>query len=753
MPLKSELPVRWLARALTLLTVAGLAGMSWWAWLDQTDARHGPVLRVPIKIEQAVELHLYYDVGRGFGARDVLVQHLQGEPVWQVLTLPLPRESIQGLRLDPMMAPGRFEMGLPWLETVTGRLIRRFPRSAVTPRWQITRWADTAEGFAAETEPAATDAQVSIELTEPLSGGRPRPWLGWLLAAFLLAGGRAALARHPALSSAPRWRDRVENGLRAWSEVGGGGRILLGALVVVVAQAWLLRGIGDGMDWPLWDEANYAGRGADWAAGRAGALGELHTGPGFVLNYGVLAWFGDAGRTVVWQHYVVKLGAALMLYCALVRLWRSPLAALGATVAWSATWFQLMYPTLVYQAAWLWFLAAVAVIDRWPVVGVLTLAWAVTYRQDYQFALPVAVGWLGWVWWRSGRRLPSLWMRGDAARPVARGGAVVAGLALVVALGVVARGSAWGGVGQRGWFAFQQHYAVRAVQAGEVTGLNPYAEYPRVIAADFPGATSLGEAWATNPGAIGRHVAWNVRHAFGKVVDYWQPAPGLAPLVVLAGALALAALLARRRGGAEGVSRSGALAVLLGGLLVIAPGLVVLARETYLLPALALLLGVTGLGVAALGRWLGDGGRLWLRRVAFVLGLGVTGLLVAAPRVFDAGIPHRAVAMTADALAEIWPEEGRHVLIGYAASSYEVYLGRDRCRGVEPVNAVTGDPAPNRTVSELLAQEQPFAVLVSTPWVEAAEVDETPLRERVAAGTWAVRGVPGGQLYWRLPQP
>ncbi len=769
----SDLLVRRFARALPLVAAGFLAWAGWLGRLDGIDARHANVLKVPVRIVQAAELHLYYDVGRGLWAGDVVIRQLEGAPGWRVLALPLPREPIHGLRLDPMTAPGEFGVKAPWLESATGRVLAKFPSAAVIPRHQIADWREQEGGWWAVTRAGADDPQVTFGLGGPLRHARTRPWAWWLTAAALAAGLRVGLGRHPAVRTRRRWRDGigqvarrgwrrvadgVATGARGWRERGGavarwsaGWRVWIGAVVVVVAQAWLLRGIGEGIDWPMWDEANYAGRGADWADGR-GQFGQLHTGPGFVLNYGVLSWWGDAGQTVIWQHYVVKLGVALMLYFALVRLWRNPLAALAATLAWSATWFQLQYPTLVYQAAWMWFLAAVAVIDRWPLVGTLLLGWTVTYRQDYQFALPVVLGWLVWIWWRAGRRVSEIWIRGGRARWSEHVLAAVAAAALLAAIGTVARGVSWGGVGQRGWFAFQQHYAVRAVATGEVSGLNPYAEYPRLIAQDFPGATSLGEAWAVNPGAMVSHVGWNLRRALVEIGRYWRAAEGLVPVLVLGGVFAVLALLRRGGWAAEPESpgsRSGAAGLLLGGLLVIGPGLVVLAKDTYLLPALALALGGVGWTVARLGRTWGDRGERLLRRLtamgAIALGLAV----LAAPRAFDHLAPHRAVAMTATALREVWPETGRHTLVGYGASTYEVYLGRERCRGVEPVNAVTGDSAPNRSVAQLLAEERPTAVLVTHDWITTAEVDEAPLRERVQEGGWQVRPVPGGRLYWR----
>ncbi|WP_221029328.1 hypothetical protein [Actomonas aquatica] len=773
--------LRGLARGLPLLAVAVLAWAGWLARLDRIDARSPNFLMVPLQVEQVSLAEVYFDVGQGLWAGDVSQQNVvpRQEPM---VRFALPREPIAALRLDPMMGPGGFAVGAPWLESATGRVIARFPSSAVTPRLELATWEARGDWYEATAVVGATDPQVWFGLGTPLRHARGRPWGWWLLGALALIGLRTALGRTEAVRTRVRWHrvvprwlgGTVRTGARwVWRALVGfsvgatrvtTGRVLVGAVVVVAAQAWQLRGIGEGIDWPMWDEANFAGRGADWAAGR-GVLGELHTGPGFALQYGVLSWWGEAGQTVIWQHGVVKLAVALMLYLALVRLWRNPGAAAAATVAWAATWFQLQYPTLLYQAAWVWFLAAVAVIDRWPLVGTLLLAWAVAYRQDYQFALVAVVGWLGWMWWRDrkagGRGVADFWIRGQARR----GESVVVALAvltLLLGLGALLKGGVtWGGVGHRGWFAFQQHYAVQTAMVRGLSDFNPYAQYPELIAQDFPGATSLREAWAVNPGAMLRHVQWNLANAAGEVVEYWRPAWGLAWVVGLGGALAVLWLVAggaQTRRGAGGSTKvepyikasSGAVVLLLGGLLVVGPGLVVLAKESYLLPALALTLGGAGLALTALARWWPERGRLVLAGLGGVVALSVVGVVVATPAVFVAHAQSQPVATTAKALAAVWPAEGRYVLVGYGASTYETYLGRDRARGVEPVNAVSGNSGPNRTMAQLLEEERPWAVLVTDAWRQAADVDDNLLRERVATGRWAVRPVPGGELYYRL---
>ncbi len=416
---------QWLLRSLQV----GVSGLLVWTLVAGERAREdaaGPnVLRIPVRIEQDVEAHLYYDVGQGLWAGHVEIQHLEGSPDWRVLSFPLPREPIRALRFDPMLTPGMFGVKAPWLESKTGRIIAKFPVTAVTPRHQIAGWRQVEQGYEAITWADADDAQVQFGLGWPLRVGEPRwPWpeavgLGVLIVALGLLG------RHPANRHRRKWRGIGWNavkrvpplttrGLRAvLAAYGSHSRrmIGIGAVVVVLGQGWVLRGLDESLDLPLWDESNSAARGVAWAAD-GGALGDLHTGPAYVAVYAAMALWGEAPEIVFWQHYGVKIGGTLLLYLLLVKWWQRWPAALAVALAWGCTVFQTAYPLLVYQSAWMWFVAALIVIERWALLGLMLLIWTVGFRQDYQFVLPVAVGAVAWRWWRAGKNGKNLWSRG-----------------------------------------------------------------------------------------------------------------------------------------------------------------------------------------------------------------------------------------------------------------------------------------------------------------------------------------------------
>ncbi|MCF3649262.1 hypothetical protein [Synoicihabitans lomoniglobus] len=757
------LPDRVLRGLSVLLPFAVVAVVAWTGWSTvraQRDQAGPNRLMIPVRIERAAEAHVYYDIGRGLWHGDQAVRQLEGSPDWRVVGFPLPRVPVQVLRFDPLLTPGTFALKAPWLESATGRTIARFPLSAVTPRHQIAAWRIEGDAFVAETLADADDAQVMLELGAPLRVGQPRwPWPeGVVVLGVIVFWGW--VRRQPAA-----WHPRVD--LVGWTRRVGrvGGRtgavamtvyrsatpraVLLGAVVVGAGQWWAMRGLSETLDLPMWDETNYAARGIEWLP-VGGPLGDLHTGPSYAVQYGLVGMGGSVERAIYRHHYFIKIGGVLMLYLLLARWWQCWPAAAAVALAWGGSWFHTEYPLLVYQAAWMWFLVALWLVDRWPVVALAPLAWAVGMRQDYQFVVPFLIVGVVVMWRRRGGRARE-WLSWSGSRRE-RMVAVAIGVVLLMGIGTVATNVSLGGVGKRGWFAFQQHYAVRAMVVENIPNFNPLAEYPRIMARDFPGATSLREAWQSNPGAIVDHVQWNLGRAVIELRDLWRPAPERRALswgLWATGALALLAAGRRAPPNANVPWWRVSEVTALGAVVVIGPGLVVLAKGPYMLAIVPLVLAI---GAAVL-RWGGarlpERGRTGLAVLGLTVSVVTAGAWIGSGSVFEPGSRPLPVRDTLAVLRDVWPTEGEHTLVGYGATSYANYLGHARCRGVEPVNAVSGDSAPDLSVAALLERDQPFAMLVTPEWRQASEVDETPLRERVDAGTWQVRDVVAGQLYWR----
>ncbi|MBS0633163.1 MAG: hypothetical protein JSS11_14730 [Verrucomicrobia bacterium] len=735
------------------------------AWRDWLGPNR---LIVPLWVDRPATAQLFYDQGQGIRAEDCASVSLPGGgTALHELAFPVPRAALRELRFDPMIAVGKFTIGAPRLESASGRVIARFPLTAVVPRQQIAGWQREGDRWLGTTETEANDPQLTFGLGGPLRVGSPRiPWIellfllaaggawGWLRRRKALRGWRFLPAAEARLAVVRGWiTDPARGGWLAGPGrlMMGPGSLLTGAVLVAALQLWLLWPLHRVMDWPLWDETNYAARGLAWAT-HGGSLDALNTSPLYVVMYAGLSWLGDVGSMVCAQHYVVPLTATVLLYFILARWWRSPMAATAAALLWAMSSFQLEWPILVYQAAWLWFLAAVLTADRWPLAALGFALLAACVRQEYQFTAMALLAWHGWRAWRQKYSWRD-WLGRGGRWP---GWAVLAAAVWAGVVFVLLRTDlSMRHSDERLWFAFEQHYAARAASLGEVKGLNPWLDYKMVTRHDFPGANSLSAAWRVNAAGVKHHLIYNLTHFGGELASLWRCAPGLRPAAWALLAAALLAMAGRRAartpasgGERPGDSRSASAVLAASALLAVAPGLIVLAKESYLL---ALVPGV--FGAVAL---------LWSRAtrgtVAWRAGLGVAALglltlgvvmLIRAPQPFEPGDRPRPVAETVAELEKIWPTTGREALLGVAAISYAQYLGEDRCQAIEALTGVSNQSGEDVPIERVLAETKPLAVLVTADWRASQRFDGAKLARLLAAPEWTVRTVPAGQLYVR----
>jgi hypothetical protein len=734
--------------ALVALAVAGvfLAAGIWNAWRDWRGPNR---LIVPLCLDRTAMAQVFYDRGQGIRGEDCASTPVAGGgTVLRDVAFAVPRVPLRELRFDPMPFDGRFAVGAPRLESASGRVIAKFPLTAVEARNQIAGWRREGDHWSGAATPGGIDPQLTLALGAPLRVGAPRvPWIEALavLAALVAMG---IVCRHPAtrgwdpFALAGAWLGRR----REWLTGAGPVPVGAGALLVAAGQLWLLWPLHRTLDWPLWDEANYAARGAAWALA-GGSLGPLHSSPFYVMTY---AWFshaGDLAAAIFAQHYFVKLASTVLLYFALARWWRSWPAAAAVALLWGATQFQLEFPLLVYQGAWVWFLAALVAADRWPLAALGLTVLAACGRQEYQVAAMVlATGYAWFAWrrhwsWRNWLGLERGWVAGAVL--AAAGWALAAGVLMRTDL--TARQSE-----ERAWFAFEQHYAVRAEAAGEAPGINPWLDYAQVVQRDFPGAHSIGSAWRANAAAMLRHVRHNLLRAPAELADLGEPHAGLgsAAWLLLGGALlSLAGAAGAKRAGREVFPPSALLAA--AALLAIAPGLFVLAKGAYLLalvPATAGAVGWLWLRLVR-GRAPWGVGLAWIGALGTLAGFAA---LLCAPRVFVPGERPRPVAETVAVLREIWPATGRAPLLGVGASSYAHYLGDERCLGVEALAGMTGAAEADVPLARLLETVAPRAVLVTDDWRHSVRFSQAGLEALFAPAEWVSRDVPAGRVYLRV---
>jgi hypothetical protein len=715
------------------------------------DAAGPNRLMVPFAVETGASAQVFYDRGFGLRAEDCATAAVAAGTSLREVVFPVPRVALREVRFDPTTSTGTFRVGAPRLESASGRVIARFPLTAVVPRHQIASLTREENHWLGKTEAGANDAQLTFGLGRPLRVDTPRwPWpeglavlllsgLGWRFREAVFDGGRRAVR-----GMRGRW-EKLR--LRNWAEVHPVAVVMIGAGFVLAVELFRLWPLHRTIDWPLWDEVNYAAAGRHWAE-HGGLLGPFHNSPAIVLSYAALSWLGSLATAIFAQHYLVKLGTVVLLYVVLARWWRSAVAAAAVALWWGGTQFQLEFPLLVYQGAWLWFLAALAMVDRWPALGLGLVAVATGARQEYQFAALLLIGWLTWRAWRDGwsaRR----WL-GRTDREIVPAG-IATGL-VVAGLVVVAVHSSWSGTDGRAWFAFRQHYALQQVSTGERKGINPWIDYDQVVQADFPGAASFGEALRINAAAMRRYVGWNLRNALPELAALGRPHPRIEGWGwLLAGLLALVTVGRRHRADARNGGPPASAVLAIGGVAAILPGLIVMAKSAYLIPALPAVLG--GLGWIV-GRLRGD------RFLAAGRGCGVVGgvLLaialareVSGPRVFVPGERPRPVAQTAGWLIGHWPETGREKLLAVGASSYAPYIGEERCEGVEVFASVSGLAQQNESLSKKIDRLKPRAILVTAYWRQSAGYDEAALSALEHRPEWTVRELPDGRLYWREP--
>ena len=535
------------------------------------------------------------------------------------------------------------------------------------------------------------------------------------------------------------------------------------ALLVIGFQLLLLYPLHQTLDLPLWDESTYMGRGANWIAGISD-LGGISGSPLYVGLYGVVVELVGRLSAIFVMSYGLVVAVTVLLFVFLRQQLHSLPMAVFLTAVWAVSLFNLTgFPQisgapLVYRFALLLFLGALICVRHSRVLALLLLLFAGMARLEYIFlAVPYALYLL--VRLVVQRRRAGTFVRKPPSKPVLLVTAVLAPAFVVLALNV----PEWELGGLRSWFAFQQHYAVGEVEEGRFSGLEPWSEYPTVIAEDFPTSHSLREALAENPEAFISHLLRNLRRVPDSLLSYFQPVHHLVTpilyLVVIAGIFGVClALLSSPR---AWLSRARKLLVAQGDLLFLTllvpmsllPSLIVTANPQYLLMAMPFLFLYVGLVYKSLEQTFHEErtvlrGATWpsvlLKGAPLLAALGVGVVAVAGPRPFQAADKPRHIYNNVAEMMSIWPDEQVQVL-GTASSSYENYVGRQRFIGIEPSAVVTGAAQTGDTgLLAQLALHQPDAVL--------APLGEREALRGTVLDTWSAYDLSDSVIYFRPVQ-
>ena len=713
--------LRWpgLELALVGLVLGGAALPALLPWARGWPAdRFPPHVVIELASDTASVAQLFYDRGDGFSEADSDSVFVHPGPA-QPLRFKVRAARVHQFRFDPLTSGGTVRITGLWAEDATGARIVPLTGAAFSPAHQIATLRLEGAATVVVMPAGADDPHLLLSLPAPLTLPRPPPpwaWLGVFAAgAGLLAAGW--VRRTTAATSIGAAAAIIGSGAAAW------------------AALWPLHRT---LDLPLWDEANYYGWRRVFAL--TGRLGELAGSPAYHLWYATWDQWLNGDRTLFASHYALK-GLAVALAFVLGRRWLASwfgagFVALGVALS---LWL-LTLPLLVYLAAFVCFLAALAVADRSRLAAAGFLLLAALTRLEYAFVAVVTLA----LWAAAARRAPPAPRRASSWLPLVL-------LPLVLGLLVASRVDGWNPGGRRSWFAFQQHYAVGLAETGRAPGIDPWIDYPTVVSRVFPQAQSLADAVRLNPAAVLGHVGRNLAAAPGQLAQFFVTTHGGRSGAALAALLLAAAFLSARLlpvpGAAAGpawfAERRPSLLAAFAGLAALPPGLIIYAKTAYLLPAVpavwALIAWAAARRRTAPGRQAGP--------VALLLTLAGLAVVLTAPRPL-AVLQPQPVRHTLAVLRREFPGPVR--LLGVSAESYAAYLAPGSV-GLEPLESVQGNSTSGpTTIVRLLAQHRPDAILLTPAWSQTSGFDAAGAANLSREG-WRPVPLEEGTLWVRRP--
>lgn len=680
-----------------------------------------------IDSDTAATAQLFYDRGEGYNQRDSSTASVRAESANE-LTFAVRGASLSRLRFDPLDTAGVVRIRAMWRGDAHGQ-----HRTPLDPRGfaaenQIADLRVRDDALEVRTVSPANDPMLSFAPATPLQApARFSTGLRWI--AVLLLAGAAAFHLRAAARAYP---------FPGW----------LALLGVATAALTMLWGLHLSLDVPLWDEANYL------AAGRraqSGDFGPLDGAATYHVWYALLLRLWPDEHAVFANHYLLKLALPLLATLVARRWFDSWLSGALLGIATALSSWSLGFPLLVYQAAFAWWLAALATIDRQRALGIAFAVLAALTRLEFIFPL---LAWLG-IWLIgtiTRRRTASPPPAAATATPPRSRGPRFAAIAAWTFVAILLFGlSDWNPGVSRSWFAFRQHYAVAASERGEFPGENPWLAYPKFIQRDMPEADSLRSALAKYPDRVLGHIGHNLSRAPTEIGTFFaisSPLPAGIALLLL-GSCAIIAGHPRRTTGyrawwtEHGTSASFAIC----GLVATVPGLIIYAKTAYLLPAVPVIwLLVAGLAVG-LTRFSGTPISRFGTAVGIVAMLATTWLVTASTSPFPPFREPRPVVGTLAALRRECPVPCR--ILGVSSSSYAHYLGAATV-GVEPLASTSGSNAPEARppLPELVRNERIDVVLVTADWRRSGVFDDAGLA-LLEAGGWRPVAVPVGDLWIR----
>ncbi|HWA86133.1 MAG TPA: hypothetical protein VG710_07930 [Opitutus sp.] len=180
---KSRRPIQRLMRLALVAAVLVLLYDSWRAVVEDSGSNE---LRVPFRSSRDGEAEVFYDTGAGLRQEDSVKLATTASKKTQELAFPVPRVPLREIRFDPFTGAGDFRIGAPRLVSAIGRVLARFPLTAIKPRNEVGPLRREGDEWIGSTVAGAQDPQLTFALSAPTPVGRVRlPWIEAAVVAVL----------------------------------------------------------------------------------------------------------------------------------------------------------------------------------------------------------------------------------------------------------------------------------------------------------------------------------------------------------------------------------------------------------------------------------------------------------------------------------------------------------------------------------------------------------------------------------------
>ena len=507
--------------------------------------------------------------------------------------------------------------------------------------------------------------------------------------------------------------------------------IAIGAAAVAAFQFFHLHGLHTSKDLPLWDEAAYIGWGDEYL--QDGKTGSFANAPFYHILYGGLVSLFGVVKSFYAMQYFMKTCVAILFYFVAIRFSNSIALSLFTALALSYSDYHLGAEVLVYYGAFAPFLAAIIVIRNRPALGLALTVLAALSRLEYLAVLVAgsAILLLERFFPKSKYQLRSEF---DFKRINQWGPAIVTwGFAAYV----ISTISVWG-LGNRIWFAWGQNFAHFRVASGKVVGINPWLEHTSITQAEFPGATSLGEAWELNPSAVLEHTWFNLSSIPTHLASYFQAPPQyLLPsslsvfFFLLLFAIGIVILTSskdyRSKIGSHLFSLRRELFLCVGGLVATTPAFIVTTRPRYIssLIPVATFAFLLSFRPDALSKRASKSISIALLTLSAVFVV----ISTSSPAVYPvlASKERMPVRDNVERIAEVLEPFRELKLLGVSTVSYVNYLGKEKNHQFVEIHAISPivDEKPDRSLKALIEGNDPDVILVNNLWRADPDFDSS----------------------------